>query len=55
MQKTSNTMLNALEKMVARTCFCKLREQCEDKNSATCMRNRNIYAEYMASKRQVRK
>ncbi len=45
-------MLSSLEKMVSNTCFCKLRETCEDKNSSQCMRHRNIYAEYMATKRQ---
>ena len=55
MQKSTNTMLNALEKMVASTCFCKLRERCEDKNSSECMRSRNIYAEYMATKQRNRK
>ncbi len=48
----TNPMLDSLNKMVADTCFCKLRERCEDKNSSECMRNRNIYAEYMATKQQ---
>lgn len=53
MQKNSNPTLDSLEKMVSSTCFCKLREHCVDKNSSECMRNRNIYAEFMATKRQV--
>lgn len=39
-----------LEQLVAKTCFCKLREHCEDKNSDECMRHRNIYAEFMLQK-----
>lgn len=39
-----------LEQLVAQTCFCKLREHCADKNSAECMRHRNIYAEFMLQK-----
>jgi len=46
----SNTEFFTLEQMVANTCFCKLREYCPDKNSAECMRHRNIYAEFMAQK-----
>lgn len=49
----SNTKIETLEQMVANTCFCKLREHCADKNSATCMRHRNIYAEFMAQKHQA--
>jgi len=39
-----------LDELVAKTCFCKLREQCPDKNSAECMAHRNIYAEFMLPK-----
>lgn len=39
-----------LAQLVAKTCFCKLREHCEDKSSAECMRHRNIYAEFMLQK-----
>ncbi|MGV3581938.1 MAG: hypothetical protein ACO1N8_06500 [Methylophilus sp.] len=49
-QQKGNTTPVTLEQMVAKTCFCKLREYCEDKNSVECMRNRNIYAEFMAKK-----
>lgn len=45
-----NTQIASLEQMVAATCFCKLRERCDDKDSAACMRNRNIVAEFMADK-----
>jgi hypothetical protein len=45
-----NTLPVTLEQMVAKTCFCKLREYCEDKNSAECLLHRNIYAEFMAKK-----
>lgn len=40
----------SLEELVANTCFCKLREFCHDKNSAECMKHRNIYQEFMQSK-----
>lgn len=43
-----------LVKMVAHTCFCKLREVCYDKNSNECQRNRNIYAEFMMKKSDER-
>jgi hypothetical protein len=42
--------IRSLEQMVANTCFCKLRERCENKNSSACMRHRNIVAEFMAKK-----
>jgi hypothetical protein len=41
-----------LDEMLARTCFCKLKEFCPDKNSADCMRHHNIYAAFMQQKRQ---
>jgi nitrite reductase/ring-hydroxylating ferredoxin subunit len=43
-----------LEEMVAHVCFCKLHEICYDKNSGECMRNRNIYAEFMKKKSEER-
>lgn len=46
----SNAEINSLESMVNNTCFCKLREQCIDKNSPECMRHRNLVAEFMADK-----
>lgn len=46
----SNTLV-ALEKVIAKSCDCKLREQCLDKNSPDCLKHRNLYAEAM----QVRK
>ena len=44
--------LAMLEKLVADSCDCKLRAKCEDKNSADCLKHRNIYAEEML-KRQM--
>lgn len=50
--KTDNTSsLTTLEQMLAKTCFCKLREFCDDKNSSECLRNKNIYDEFMQQKR----
>lgn len=46
----SKAEITSLEQMVANTCFCKLREQCVDKNSPECMRHRNIVAEFMSQK-----
>ena len=40
-----------LTQMVANMCFCKLKEFCVDKNSSTCMRHKNIYAEFMQHKK----
>lgn len=53
--QTNNSALNTsslitLEQMLAKTCFCKLREFCDDKNSSDCLRNKNIYAEFMQEK-----
>lgn len=47
-----NNMLASLEKLVAESCHCKLRAKCIDKNSADCLKHRNIYAEEML-KRQI--
>jgi hypothetical protein len=46
----SNPAITSLETMINNTCFCKLREQCKDKNSPECMRHRNLVAEFMADK-----
>ena len=46
----SNPEAMMLDEMVAHACFCKLRSICYDKNSIECMRNRNIYAEFMIKK-----
>jgi hypothetical protein len=40
-----------LDEMVAMTCFCKLRETCVDKTSTACMKHRNIYQEFMLSRK----
>lgn len=45
-----DTQITSLAQMVAVTCFCKLRERCDDKDSTKCMRNRNIVGEFMAAK-----
>lgn len=39
-----------LEAIVDNTCFCKLRETCDDKHSSECMKDRNIYQDFMESK-----
>lgn len=45
-----NSSLKALEEMVAKTCFCKLRTNCEDKNNTKCLQHRNLYAEVMLAR-----
>ena len=47
----NTSSLTTLEQMLAKTCFCKLREFCDDKNSSDCLRNKNIYDEFMQQKR----
>lgn len=42
--------LEALDDMMAITCFCKLRERCDDKNGAECLKHRNLYAEAMLAR-----
>jgi hypothetical protein len=46
----SASEVTTLEQMVNNTCFCKLKEFCVDKNGSECMRHRNIYQEFMATK-----
>jgi len=53
-KKLDNGEATTLEQLVGNMCFCKLRETCSDKNSSECMRNRNIYAEFMQQKRDER-
>ena len=48
---TSNT-LTILEKLIARSCSCKLREICLDKNSQDCLKHKNIYAQEMCARNQ---
>ena len=48
---TSNT-LSVLEKLIARSCTCKLREICLDKNSQDCLKHTNIYAQQMRARNQ---
>ena len=52
MSTTSKVNVQAvtLEQMISNMCFCKLREQCKDKESVECMRHRNVYAEFMQKK-----
>ena len=44
----SNT-LAVLEKVIGKSCECKLREFCSDKTSVDCLKHRNLYAEAMLS------
>jgi len=46
------SQVTTLEALVAKTCFCKLRTFCEDKNSPDCLKHKNIYAEFMQEKRR---
>ena len=50
-----NSALENLEQMLAKTCFCKLKEFCEDKNGSECMRHQNIYSEFMQQKNSHQK
>jgi hypothetical protein len=52
-QSSDLPVITSLEELVANTCFCKLKATCPDKNSSECMRHRNIYAEFMAEKRET--
>lgn len=51
-EHTATNPVTTLEAMVANTCFCKLRESCADKNSHECMRERNIYQEFMTAEKR---
>lgn len=44
-KRTPPTTLEILEKIVADSCHCKLREHCPDKNAPECLKHRNLYAE----------
>lgn len=48
-QHHSNTLAD-LEKVIAKSCECKLRAFCPDKNSADCLKHRNLYAEDMQAR-----
>ena len=50
-KKQRNNTLAMLEELVANSCDCKLRAKCEDKNSADCLKHRNIYAEEMLKRK----
>lgn len=45
--ENSRTSLSHLEETLAKACFCKLRESCPDKTSRDCLKERNIYKEFM--------
>jgi len=45
--ENSQSSLSLLEETMAKTCFCKLRETCPDKTSVDCLKERNIYKEFM--------
>lgn len=47
----ANIAKMTLDDIVSSTCFCKLREHCQDKASDECMRNSNIYQAFMLSKK----
>lgn len=40
-----------LDGLVKQMCFCKLRTYCLDKTSPECLKQHNIYAEFMQTKR----
>jgi hypothetical protein len=39
-----------LEEIVADACSCKLRTTCPDKQSAECLKDRNLYREFMLAR-----
>jgi hypothetical protein len=41
---------HTIEEMVKNTCMCKLRETCPDKQGSDCLRDRNLYAEFMLAR-----
>lgn len=45
-----SNILAVLEGVIAKSCECKLREFCLDKNSMDCLKHRNLYAEYMQAR-----
>ena len=49
-QNQKHSTLELLEEVMASTCFCKLREQCDDKSGAECLKHRNMYAEAMLAR-----
>ncbi len=49
-QTQKHSTLELLEEVMASTCFCKLREGCDDKNGIECLKDRNLYAEAMLSR-----
>jgi len=49
-KRAPSSFLELLEDTVAKSCLCKLRESCDDKSSACCLKNQNIYASAMLNK-----
>ncbi len=43
----ASTEPSSIEAMVKNSCMCKLRESCSDKHAKECLRDRNLYAEFM--------
>jgi hypothetical protein len=39
-----------LEEIVAEACSCKLRTTCPDKHSGECLKDRNLYREFMLAR-----
>lgn len=54
-ENTGKAVISSLEALVANTCFCKLKTSCDDKNSIACLRDKNIYAEFMQQKFEATK
>lgn len=48
------TSLQILEKIVADSCHCKLREHCPDKQSPDCLKHRNLYMEAVMAQKLTR-
>jgi len=42
--------LTTLEEIVANTCSCKLRTTCPDKDASECLKERNLYQEFMLAR-----
>ena len=49
-RNTTNNTLGVLEKIIAKTCTCKLRTFCLDKNSENCLKHQNIVAQAMLAR-----
>jgi len=49
-QANNTTSYTTLEEVVANTCSCKLRTICPDKHSSECLKDRNLYQEFMLAR-----